>query len=73
MKRLFRIGSGLFIYSVIPILSWIVLSFVLHDIRIANVFSITYSIQFIWLLLKLFLELEQTSEKKKQKTHKTLL
>jgi len=52
MKRLFRIGSGLFIYSIIPILSWIVLSRVLGDSRISNVFSITYAIQFVWLILK---------------------
>ncbi len=52
MKRLFRIGSGLVIYSIIPILSWIVLSYVLGDNRIANVFSITYAIQFIWSILK---------------------
>ena len=52
MKRLFRIGSGLFIYSIIPILSWIVLSYVLGDNRISNVFSITYAIQFIWSILK---------------------
>ena len=54
MKRLFRIGSGLFIYSIIPILSWIVLSYVLGDNRISNVFSITYSIQFIWAILRYF-------------------
>lgn len=54
MKRLFRIGSGLFIYSIIPILSWIVLSYVLGDNRIANVFSLTYAIQFVWLILRSF-------------------
>lgn len=52
MKRLFRIGSGAFIYSIIPILSWIVLSLVLGDSRISNVFSITYAIQFIYCILK---------------------
>ena len=52
MKRLFRIGSGLFIYSITPILSWIVLSYVLKDNRIANVFSFTYAIQFVWSILK---------------------
>lgn len=52
MKRLFRIGSGLFIYSIIPILSWIVLSYILGDNRISNVFSITYAIQYIWTILK---------------------
>ena len=54
MKRLFRIGSGLFIYSLIPILSWIVLSYVLGDSKISNVFSITYAIQFIWSIIKTF-------------------
>ena len=54
MKRLFRLGCGLFIYSIIPILSWIVLSYVLGDNRISNVFSITYSIQFIWAILRYF-------------------
>lgn len=54
MKRLFRIGSGLFIFSIIPILSWIVLSYVLGDNRIANVFSITYAIQFVYSILKYF-------------------
>ena len=52
MKRLFRIGCGLFIYSIIPILSWFVLSKILCDDRIANVFSITYATQFIWAILK---------------------
>ncbi len=54
MKRLFRIGSGLFVYSIIPILSWVVLASVLHDTRIANVFSITYALQFVWMIFKLF-------------------
>lgn len=54
MKRLFIIGSGLFIYSFIPILSWIVLSDVCGDSRIANTFSIIYVIQFFWSILKSF-------------------
>ena len=52
MKRIFRIGSGLFIYSIIPILSWIVLSYVLNDTRISNVFTITYPSQFFYSILK---------------------
>lgn len=52
MKRLFKIGSGIFIHSVIPILSWIILSYVLNDERISNVFSIIYAIQFIQLIIK---------------------
>lgn len=54
MKRLFRIGSGLFIYSLIPILSWIVLSYTLGDSRISNVYSLTYAMQFVWAILKSF-------------------
>lgn len=52
MKKLFRIGSGMFIYSIIPILSWIVLSKIVGDGRIANVFSITYPIQFLYATFK---------------------
>lgn len=67
MKRLFRIGSGLFVYSLIPILSWIVLSYVLHDTRIANVFSITYAIQFIWGIFKIFFGTGANIRKEKEK------
>ena len=51
LKRIFRIGSGLFIYSIIPILSWIVLGFVKGDARIENVFSITYPMGFVWAIM----------------------
>lgn len=54
MKRLFRIGSGMFVFSIIPILSWIVLSRILGDTRISNVFSITYAMQFIYAILRYF-------------------
>lgn len=52
MKRLFKIGSGLFVYSIVPILSWIVLSIILKNSLVANVFSLTYALQFIWAFLK---------------------
>ena len=54
MKRLFKIGSGLFVYSIFPIISWFGLSIILKDEKIANVFSITYAMQFIWAILKNF-------------------
>ena len=54
MKRLFTIGSGFFIYSIIPIASWLVLALILGDSRITNVFSLTYAIQFVWSILKYF-------------------
>lgn len=52
MKRLLRISSGLFIYSIVPIACWFVLGITLGDKNIANVFSLTYPIQFIWSLFK---------------------
>ncbi len=54
MKRLFTIGSGYFVYSLVPILSWIALSMILHNGKIVNAFSLIYPMQFIWVLLKSF-------------------
>lgn len=67
MKRLIRIGSGIFICSIIPILSWIVLSYVLGDNRISNVFSITYAIQYIWTILKYLFGSSANIRKEKEK------
>ncbi len=50
MKRLFRIGAGKLIFSLMPLLSWLCLSYVLGDNRISNVFSLTYAIQFVYSL-----------------------
>ena len=52
MKRLFSIGAGLFIFSIVPIASWLVLAIIIGDSRISNVFSITYAIQFVWAILR---------------------
>ncbi len=52
MKRLLKVGLGLFAFSLFPILSWLVLAVTLGEPEIANVFSLTYPIQFIWILLK---------------------
>ena len=51
MRRYFRIGFSFFIYSIIPISIWFVLSLVTGNREVANVFSITYSIQFIVAIL----------------------
>lgn len=66
MKRLLKIGSGLFIYSLIPILSWILLSIILHDSRISNIFSITYSMQFVYAILKTFFGTAANIRKEKE-------
>ncbi|MDE6583443.1 MAG: hypothetical protein K2K31_02180 [Clostridia bacterium] len=52
MKRLLRVGIGLFAFSLFPIISWLLLAVTLGDPNIANVFSLTYPIQFIWALLR---------------------
>ncbi len=52
MKRLIRIGSGVFVNSIIPILIWVVLPLILHDDKISNTFSITYSIAFLFMVFK---------------------
>ena len=51
LKRIFRMGSGLFIYSLVPILSWIILALIKGDPRIENVFSITYPMQFAYCIM----------------------
>ena len=51
MKQLFQIGLDLALASLNPIISWFMLSLIL-DSRLINVFSITYPLQFIWLMLR---------------------
>ena len=51
MKRLLRIAFNSAIFSFIPIFSWFCLG-LLVDKNLANVFTLTYPLQFIWALLK---------------------
>ena len=51
MKQLFQIGIDLALASLNPIISWFMLSLIL-DSRLINVFSITYPLQFVWLMLR---------------------
>ena len=51
MKRLLRIAFNSAIFSFIPILSWFCLGLIV-DKNLANIFTLTYPLQFIWLLLK---------------------
>lgn len=51
MKQLLQIGLNLGIQSLSPIASWFLLGLII-DSRLINIFSITYSIQFLWLMLK---------------------
>ena len=67
MKRLFTIGSGLLVGSIIPVISWVVLSVVLGDDRITNVFSICYAFQFVWIILKCLFGSGANIRKEKEK------
>lgn len=51
MKRLLRISFNSAFFSFIPILSWFALGLIV-DKNLTNVFTLTYPIQFIWLMLK---------------------
>ena len=50
MKRLLRIAFNQVIFSLFPVLSWILLGLIL-DKNLSNVFSLTYPIQFLWSVL----------------------
>lgn len=51
MNRLLRISFNQAFFSFIPILSWFMLG-ILVDENLANVFTITYPIQFIWAMMR---------------------
>lgn len=51
MKRLLRVGLDTSLLSLIPVLSWFALSFII-DKNLINVFTLTYPIQFIYYMLK---------------------
>ena len=51
MNRLLRISFNTAFLSLIPILSWFVIG-ILIDKNLTNVFTLTYPLQFVWLLLK---------------------
>lgn len=50
MQRLFRISFNQFIFSFTPILVWFVIGIIV-DPKLVNVFSVTYPMQFVYLIL----------------------
>ena len=72
MKRLLRISFNLAFFSFIPILSWFVLGLIV-DKNLANVFSLTYPIQFIWLMLKSIFATGANITKEKDKNNNSVL
>ena len=66
MKRLLRITVNSAIFSFIPILSWFCLG-LLVDKNLVNVFTLTYPLQFIWVLLKFIFGTGANISKEKDK------
>ena len=72
MKRLLRVSFNQAIFSFIPILSWIVLGLVL-DKNLANVFTLTYPLQFIWQIFKSIFATGANISKEKDKNESAVL
>ena len=72
MKRLLRIASNSAIFSFIPILSWFCLG-LLVDKNLVNVFTLTYPLQFIWVLLKSIFATGPNISKEKDKDENAVL
>lgn len=72
MKRLLRISLNSAIFSFIPILSWFLLG-LLVDKNLVNVFTLTYPLQFIWLLMKSIFATSANISKEKDKNENAVL
>ena len=72
MKRLLRISFNQAIFSFMPILSWIMLGVIL-DNNLANVFTLTYPIQFIWAIFRSVFATGANISKEKDKNEDAVL
>lgn len=72
MKRLLRISFNQAIFSFIPVLSWIMLGLIL-DKNLANVFTLTYPLQFIWSIFKSIFATGANISKEKDKNENAVL
>lgn len=72
MKRLLRISFNQAIFSSIPVISWILLGLIL-DKNLANVFTLTYPIQFIWLMFRSIFGTGANISKEKNKEENAVL
>lgn len=72
MKRLLRISFNQAFFSFIPILSWFMLG-ILVDENLANVFTITYPIQFIWAMMRSIFATGANISKEKEKDENQVL
>ena len=72
MKRLLRISFNIAFFSFTPILSWFMLG-ILVDKNLVNVFTITYPIQFIYLMLKSIFATGANISKEREKDENDVL
>lgn len=72
MKRLLRISLDSAIFSLIPVLSWFALGIIV-DKNLTNIFTLTYPIQFIWLMLKSIFGTGANINKEKDKNENAVL
>ena len=72
MKRLLRISFNSAFFSFIPVLSWFALGIIV-DKNLTNVFTLTYPIQFIWLMMKSMFGTGANISKEKDKNENAVL
>lgn len=72
MKRLLRISFNQAIFSFIPVISWMLLGVIL-DKNLVNVFTLTYPIQFIWLMFRSIFATGANINKEKDKNENAVL
>lgn len=72
MKRLLRISFNQAIFSFIPIFSWMMLGLIL-DKNLANVFTLTYPLQFIWQIFRSVFGTGANISKEKDKKENAVL
>lgn len=66
MKRLLKISFDLALSSIVPVLSWFILSIIL-DKNLINIFTLTYPVQFIYYILKSIFSTGANISKEKDK------
>lgn len=72
MKRLLKISFDLALSSIVPVLSWFILSIIL-DKNLINVFTLTYPIQFIYYILKSIFSTGANINKEKDKNEHAVM
>ena len=72
MKKLLQIALGLFMFSIFPMITWLVLGATINE-SIVNVYSLTYPAQFLWLILKAIFSSGANIKHEKEKNQNAVL